>query len=230
MLETYCVCAKNPDNVGKVRALAEESGFTYAKDDPDFVISLGGDGTFLISERQYPGIPKLPVRDSLICFKCHNEPLEQALQMIRAGEAIIEQTLKLQARVSDARRLATNDVIIRNVNPRHALRFSLRVDGELVDDMLIGDGIVVATPFGATGYYRSITGDTFAAGIGVAFNNLTEQRAPLELDESATVELEVVRSRAHLAVDNDPDMAVLEVGDAASVSRAPEVTRLIGHE
>ncbi len=38
--------------------------FTYVTEDPDLVISEGGDGTLLIAERNFPGVPKLLLKKS----------------------------------------------------------------------------------------------------------------------------------------------------------------------
>lgn len=228
-LETYRVFAKNPDRMPAVRRIAERMGFEFDEDAPDFIVSLGGDGTFLICERRFPGVPKLLVRDSLICFKCCDEPMEELLRMVRRGDGLVEEIMKLRVEAGGERRTATNDAVVRNRDPRHALRFKLQVNGEAVDDLLIGDGIVVATPFGSTGYYSSVTGGTFERGIGVAFNNLTEPRGPLHLDDGAEVTLRVVRGEPYLAVDNHPDMPVLEEDDAATICRARQVARLLTH-
>lgn len=229
-MDTFWVYAKHEEKVGEVRELAESLGFVADAEQPDFIISLGGDGTFLICERECPGVPKLPVRDSMICFKCHDEPLDAALQMIRRRDHRIEEHIKLWAVCQEKRLLAANDVVVRNKDPRHALRFRLAVDGESLDDLFIGDGVVVATPFGATGYYGSVTGETFEQGIGLAFNNPTDGREPIHLSADAEVVPEVVRSDAHLAVDNNPDLTVVGEGDTVTVSRADEVVRLIGHD
>ncbi len=228
-LKTFSICAKNREEVGPVRRRAESAGLVYDEDAPDFMFSLGGDGTFLIAERRYPGIPKLLVRDSRICFKCHDEPLEQMLGTIAGGEARIREIMKLQYRCRDVHALAVNDVVVRNRDPRHALRFRLRINGEELGGVLIGDGIVAATPFGSTGYYSSVTGDTFERGIGLAFNNLTEQREALILEEDAEVELTVVRSDARVAADNRPELLEIGEGDVVRVTGADEVARLVGH-
>ncbi len=176
-METFWVYARNEEKVPEVRESAEAMGFRADRQDPDFIISLGGDGTFLICERECPGVPKLPVRDSLICFKCHDEPLEAALRMIRRGEARVIERIKLEAAFGERRMPAANDVVVRNKDPRHALRFRLTINGKPLEELLIGDGVVVATPFGATGYFNSVTGETFQEGIGLALNNPTAGRA-----------------------------------------------------
>lgn len=230
-LNRFHVFAKNTVAVGPVRELMEGRGFCYDSVQPEFIVSLGGDGTFLMSERAYPGVPKLLVRDSLICFKCHDEPLGDMLAIIQGGHGRIEEILKLEACMNGERLVATNDVVIRNVDPRHALRFSLVINGVAVQEQaVIGDGIVVATPFGSTGYYHSVGRETLQEGIGVAFNNPTNARPPLHLDQEAVVELTVSRGQAHLATDNAERMFTSGEGDTVRIAAAPEVGRLVGHD
>lgn len=229
-MERYAVFAKNPDKTERVHRIASSKGFIRDDESPDFIISLGGDGTFLIAERKMPGVPKLLVRDSLICFKCHDESLEEMLDMMNAGRTSIVDLPKLRARTGNKNRTAVNDIVVRNRDPRHALRFRLLVDGEPVDDVLIGDGIIVATPFGSTGYYRSVTRSRLQNGIGVAFNNLTKSREPLHLDDDGRIEMTIVRSQATLSSDNHPDVDMLEEGDTVVVSAADEVARMVGHD
>jgi len=229
VMETFWVLGKNQDRVYEVRKIAQSMGFKYDAEKPDFIISIGGDGMLLVSERQFPAIPKLPVRDSFVGFKCHDEPLHELLDMVKTGESCIVRAMKLEAVFDDLRLLAMNDVVMRNRDQRHALRFEVRVDGKQVNGLFIGDGVVVSTPFGSTGYYQSVTRDTFDEGIGVGFNNVTEEQRPLHLAENAKVQMEVVRGEAHLAVDNHPDMRVLGEGASVSVSKSTEIARVISH-
>ncbi len=229
-MEQFAVCAKNEEKVTEICEIAEVMGFRHAPQSPDFAISVGGDGTFLIAERQLPGIPKLLVRDSLICYKCHDEPLDEMLDIIRRGDWQIKEMMKLRGCSGNWSHLATNEIVVRNVDPRHALRFHLHVDGDPIDDLLIGDGILCCTPFGSTGYYRSITGDTISEGVGLAFNNLTEDRESQKLPPDSRITLDIVRGRAHLTADNASDMAVIKKDERIHIQRSTDHrARLVGH-
>jgi NAD+ kinase len=229
-METFAVFARRHGKVDEVRRVAESMGFRYDPADPDVVISVGGDGTFLYAERQTPGVPKLLVRDSLVCYKCHNEPLDQVLQLIREGDFRLMESPKLRVRCGAWKHLAANDVVVRNSDPRHALRFRLARDKREAGDTLIGDGIVAATPFGSTGYFRSVSRHTVAGGFGVAFNNLTEPREPLQLGVDTTVHIEIVRGTARVAVDNHDDTKRAGRGASVEIGVAEDHrVRLMGH-
>ncbi|MBR1991369.1 MAG: hypothetical protein IJ986_03745 [Bacteroidales bacterium] len=51
-------------NLDDVRPKILARGMEIVDENFDLVIAHGGDGTLLWSERDYPGIPKLPLRDA----------------------------------------------------------------------------------------------------------------------------------------------------------------------
>jgi len=57
-------------NSQDIENLLKSLGFEMVKSNPDVIISFGGDGTLLSAEREYPGVPKLPIRNSQFCHKC----------------------------------------------------------------------------------------------------------------------------------------------------------------
>jgi len=123
--------------------------------------------------------------------------------------------------------LATNDIVIRNAIPTHALRFKISINGKQIKDEFIGDGIVVATTFGSTAYFESITRKKFNKGIGVAFNNTTVKQPPLFLNENAKIKVKITRGEAFLAADNEPKMAMLTAGKSVTITASKKKTKLI---
>jgi len=228
--QQFCIHAKDDAKVNPVRSLVEQTGFQYSDRDPDFVITVGGDGTFLQGEHRYPGIPKLLVRDSLICYRCHNEPLPVLLNYIQQGRAITMAIPKLEVGHSRSCSTAINDIVLRNQHPTQAIRFRVGVNGQVVVEQVIGDGIVTATPFGSTGYYRSVTRQTFEQGYGLAFNNSTEAIAPLQLSSEDEVILDITRGPGQLAVDNVPEIQILPSSEQVVIRQSQAVARLVSHK
>ncbi|MGF1498229.1 MAG: hypothetical protein ACFB8W_15610 [Elainellaceae cyanobacterium] len=228
-LQKFSIYAKHPEKVQDLAARVEQQGFQWSQDAPDFVITLGGDGTFLAAERTLPGVPKLLVRDSLVCYKCQNEPLDEMLALLQEDRGCIEEIIKLEVTHSDSQLLAVNDAILRNENLTQAIRFTVHESSKGIDVQAIGDGIVVATAFGATGYYRSVTRSAFSQGIGLAFNNPTEEQPPRILDESIELTVTLTRGIGQLAVDNNPDIRQVEAGDRLTIRKASQVARLVSY-
>ena len=206
----------------------ERFGLEYTNSNPDLVLSLGGDGTYLRSERKFPGVPKLLIRDSGICEKCDVNAFEKdVLQKVRDRKYKIEENLKLEGIVKGKKFTCTNDFIIRNKVQARALRFQVEINGKRVNGILIGDGVVISTPFGSTGYFHSITRRSFKKGIGIAFNNVTKKVRHRVVDEESKIVVKIVRDNAVFSSDNDPEMVDLEENDVVKVRKSEEVARVV---
>lgn len=194
-------------NAKNIASLVENLGFKIVNSNPDVVISYGGDGTLLTAERLYLGIPKLPIRDSLVCKKCPNHDEKVLLQSLLEGKLKLKDYKKLETTFFYRTFTALNDFVIRNAEPMHAIRFQT-----INNQLLIGDGIVLSTPFGSTGYFKSITRKIFEKGWGLAFNNTTEKTPPVFLKDEDTVAFKLVRGEATLSFDNNPDIFKIDEG------------------
>jgi len=210
-----------------VAALAAAAGFSVVASRPDVVLCHGGDGTLLRAERDWPSVPKVPARVAARSRLCPEHQLEGILQRLAADELADEALGKLELAVAGARFLAMNDIVMRNESPATAVRFVLHVDG-LRTAEITGDGVVFATPFGSTGYYRSITRSVVERGLGIAFNNSTEVHAPLLLSGDEPVEVSVLRGPAVLVHDNDVRAIPLREGHRFSVRGVADVARVRG--
>lgn len=198
-------------NAKNIADLVETFGFEITTSHPDVVISYGGDGTLLFSERLYPGIPKLPIRDSQICIKCPFHSEEDLLKQLSANALKLKEYKKLETTILYKTLTALNDFVVRNTTPIHAIRFNVNrhpepVSGSADDRLLIGDGIVLSAAFGSTGYFKSITGRSFETGFGLAFNNTTEKLSPVFLKEEDLITFKLMRGTATLSFDNNPDI------------------------
>lgn len=212
------ITGKNAQNIIE---LVKSQSFEIVKKNPDAVISFGGDGTLLASERIYPGVPKLPIRDSSICKKCSKHDEKILLKNLLDGKLKLKEYAKLETTVFYKKLIALNDFIIRNITPIHAIRFKT----SKTDKLLIGDGIVVSTPFGSTGYFKSITRKTFERGFGLAFNNTTEKIAPIFL-KGSEIKFELIRGKATLSFDNNPDIFTIDEGSELVFKLSDSVARI----
>lgn len=203
-----------------IEELAKSFGFEIVTSNPDVIISYGGDGTLLSCERQYPGIPKLPIRDSLVCNKCPKHADEVILKKLIQGELKPTEYRKLETEILFKKFYALNDFVVRNSSPTHAIRFKTS------DKLLIGDGIIISTPFGSSGYFKSITEQTFKEGFGIAFNNTTEKINPLLLKDKDTVNFNLLRGKATLSLDNSPDIFTIDEGSELIFKLSDQVARI----
>ncbi len=133
----------------------------------------------------------------------------------------ITEHTKLQLRTSTGERLTcTNDFIIRNKIPTQAIRFTVSINKEKINDIFIGDGVVISTPFGSTAYFNSVTGKSFKTGFGIAFNNIQTNDKNIMLKDIDKVKVKIIRGPAELGTDNNPRTIILNTGDYVHVSKS----------
>lgn len=205
----------------KLEPLVKKSGFNLVQKNPEVVISFGGDGTLLKAEKRFPGIPKLLIKNSKVCKLCPKIQPEKLLLMLRMGKLRPHTFFKIEAVAHGRKITGLNEVVIHNQDPRRAIRFHVRIDGqEEWGGDIIGDGIIVATPFGSGGYFRSITDSVFRVGIGLAFNNSTEQKDHIILPDSSEITFMLARHKAILFADNDKQDIMLEEGDRVTIKKS----------
>lgn len=215
------------DDLARAAAAAAAAGLGVVRRDPQLVLCHGGDGTLLRAHREWPAVPKVPVRVAARARLCPEHALERVLAALAAGKLRPESLPLLEASLGNLRLEAVNDVVLRNESPATAVRLRVHAGGSSGGEF-IGDGVVCATPFGSTGYYRSITRRTFARGLGLAFNNATEPLAPIELPQDGPVEVEVLRGPAVLVYDNDPRSVPLREGQRIVLRAAGRSTEVLG--
>jgi len=226
-LETVLVVSLH--DTAEIEATLASEGFTIVKQNPDFIVCFGGDGTVLFSERTYPEIPKLIIKTSRVCRKCDYTPdkLGSLLSNIKKGNYCLNKKMKLETEAKSKKLVGLNDIQVHLKLPIYAVRFSLSVDGKEYEE-LIGDGVVVATAFGSTAYYKATGGKSFEKGIGISFNNL--HNMDLEsfvVPEDSVVNITVTRGPAWLLADNNEDFIELGAGDAAVIRRSESIANFI---
>lgn len=213
----------------KIRALLKPHlFFEFVSEHPELVVSHGGDGTLMKAEAAYPGVPKLYLRNSYVGKLARMDKTnEELIQAVADGRYRVEEHVKLEAETKGKKIVALNDIVIHNADPRHAIRYVVTIDGVPLGHEIIGDGVVLATPLGSTGYYRSITDSSFELGIGLAFNNSTEQSDHIVLKEERVVEIRIVRGPAVAYADNQDERVELEDGDTVRIKRSRAVARIV---
>lgn len=205
-------------------------GLEIDRKNPDFVFSCGGDGAILFSERMYPGVPKVTVRCSSKCNRCEFDPddIEDVADKLKSGRHEIKEHMKIEASFNGKIAVGLNEVQIHNKLFTKAVRFNVYLDDELLYENVIGDGVVISTPFGSTAYYTSVGGEKFDSGIGIALNNPHERVKPVVADESSVIEVEILREDAYLLYDNDEEGKILlKKGDRVSVRKHDGVAKFV---
>ncbi len=219
-------------DTSEIEKKVRNAGFEVVKENPEITISYGGDGTLLHAERQFPGIPKLPIRNSNICKKCSNHEDEVLLKDLLEGKLQLKEYQKLETTIYYKKFFALNDFVIRNIEPIHAIRFKILQNNISGWQLYIGDGIVLSTSFGSTGYFKSITGESFEKPQkwGLTFNNITEKRNPIYPGDGGQIGFKLVRGKATLSFDNSPNILTLDENSEVSFKLSDQVAKIYAAE
>lgn len=246
----YYPISNEPDRERQWRERLDDHGFDICSEyDPEAVIiTIGGDGTILYAARTHQDPTILPVRagDSeghRAAFDV--DKLLGNLEYLEDGDGTLDETTyPTLTAFRDGTELkggfrALNEIGLHHSSPVLAATFGVTIEDRKESrefDRIIGDGMLVATPFGSTGYYRAITGGRFVDGIGVAFNNVHTPRgipSYTVLSEEATVEIELLKTRrssgAVLTRDDDEPYE-LAAGEQVEVRTADRTVGLLSIE
>ncbi|MCX6984721.1 MAG: hypothetical protein NT118_08230 [Lentisphaerae bacterium] len=201
----------------------ESKDFKITDKNPDLIIVHGGDGALLGAERNFPGIPKFPVRDIRTAPLCpEHSSYGKIFALLAKNKLAKSEIIKISASSGSFRAKAINDIFIHNLNPVSAIRYKVFIDGKAYGDEIVGDGVGVSTVHGSTAYYRSITHSIFRVGIGLAFSNSTELTNHLVLPEDTAIKITLTRGPAVLVADNSPDTLDMKTGDSVTIRKIQE--------
>ena len=132
----------------------------------DAVLVLGGDGTLLQASRDVvdPGVPLLGVNLGTLGFlaEVSKEELIPALQRLLSGSYRIEERMMLYGKLMEGEKKvmgerALNDIVTTRSGPLRIMHYEVSVNGEPLA-AFHGDGLIVSTPTGSTGYNMSAGG------------------------------------------------------------------------
>lgn len=136
---------------------------------PNFLVVIGGDGSILryVPPAARHGVPIVGVNLGRIGFltEITAEDFPSALQQLASGGYTVEERMMLSASVDGGEaRDCLNDVLVFKSSFSGIAQVDVSVDGMRVGTVFC-DGIVAATPTGATGYSLSAGGPVIAKGL-----------------------------------------------------------------
>ena len=214
--------------VGKNKKVLEKEAKKYFQLSkiPSIVIAYGGDGTFLYAEQKYPGIPKLLIKHSKTCQKCETHNYKKIFKLLKDKKYKIIESTKIQAQIKNKKLTGLNEINIHYKPPR-ALRFDVFLNNKLIEKEVIGDGLVISTPYGSTAYYKSITRKTFNKGLGIAFNNPTKSIKQRLISDKSIVKIKILRGPGVISTDCNNNLISINDKDTIIIKKSGKKAKLI---
>lgn len=204
----------------------------------DYVLSIGGDGTFLSSAARIGSkqIPILGINTGRLGFLADvpSEEIVLALESLISKKYTIEDRSLIQVQIMDGTKLvypfALNEVAVLKQDSSSMISINVSINNDMVHTYR-ADGLIISTPTGSTAYSMSVGGPLLVPQTEnfilspVASHSLNVR--PLIVPDSWTIDLEVhSRSRSFLLA-LDGRSIVLEQKTILRLSKADYKVKII---
>ena len=218
---------------------------TDPESDYDCCIVLGGDGTILNAARGLIGrnVPLLGINLGHLGFMSSVEKneIERAVTLLDEGKYYIEEHMMIAARLvrngaADSKEyLALNDVVVSRLGFSRMISVSTYVNDALANTYY-GDGVLVSTPTGSTGYNLSAGGPIVTPEAElmvitpVCPHSLNMRSVVVGAKDRIRIVVDTTRDsysgKAVMTIDGQEPVE-LENGDGVEIFRSSMKTRLI---
>lgn len=164
----------------------------------DFIISYGGDGTLLDAFKVFPNKIIVPIRDYSRC-DVHNDLKNYFLNSDIENYDI----LNVKSTKDNVETSGISEFVLRNGDMTRAIRFDLYINDQPYALNSIGDGLIISTSLGSTGYFKNITNMFFSDGIGIGFLNNAQRMSNLIIPKISKIKIVLNRGNCEWSVDHE---------------------------
>ncbi len=197
----------------------------------DFVIAVGGDGTFLMaSSIIYDfNIPLLGINLGGLGFltDIRKEEINKIFTELKDGNYRIQERFFLKANFRDKENVALNDVVFSSTDIR-VIDLDIYINDNFVTQ-LSGDGLIVATPTGSTAYSLSSGGPILEPDAKVFVITPISPHAltfrPLVVNQESRILIKT-KEKCQLIFDGQR-LLTLDSGEEVSVVKNPNPLKVI---
>ena len=218
----------------------------YARDiqeDTECIFVLGGDGTLIRAARDTVEcrVPLIGVNMGTLGYLCELEPdtVYEAADAVMHGEYMVEQRMMLAGHKAGSEHApairALNDIVIHRMGSLSLVSLTVYVNGQYLNTFQ-GDGVILSTPTGSTGYNLSAGGpivDPKAELIlltPINSHTLTPRSIVIDAQDEIAVEVESRRVQrdevVEVSFDGDHG-CLLKAGEYMNIQKADVHARIL---
>lgn len=217
--------------------LFRERGISVVEEDPELVISLGGDGTMLRAARIALESDALLLGVNLGSLGYLTETdasgAREVVDQVLAGRFEIDRRLVVhcEAEGIDGPLIGVNEALVERSSRHRLVQLSVRIGGEELAS-INADGLIVATPTGSTAYALSAGGPIVAPTasclvvVPVSAHVLSFRPLVLSAEEVIEIRIDEKEEGAVLALDGRWG-GPLDPGATVVVRRHPRSLKLV---
>lgn len=247
---TYLVSVDEQEGIRKVKAQDIPEG-------TEGILVLGGDGTLIRAARDTVacGIPLIGVNMGTLGYLCELETdsVYEALDQMMHGEYMLEERMMLcgwkeapgaghgqTGRIADGvcadpLSYALNDIVIHRTGPLSLVSLTVYVNGQYLNTFK-GDGIIISTPTGSTGYNMSAGGPIVDPKAQLLLltpincHTLTQRSIVIDPHDEVVIEVQSRRTQRDetVEVSFDGDHGCwLNVGECIRIRRADVSAKIL---
>lgn len=209
----------------------------------DFAVSIGGDGTFLNTARLvgHRALPIIGINTGHLGFISDTMPGDTAsfFQCVRDGRYKIEERTLLEVKAEGGRisgtPVALNEIAVLKHDNSSMVNIEAYVDDAYLATYM-GDGLIVSTPTGSTGYSLSVGGPIIAPNSKtivlspIAAHSLSVR--PFILNDSVSISLRIRSRNRNYMIAIDGRSESLPNETSLIISTAPyklKIVRTLDH-
>ena len=202
----------------------------------DILVAMGGDGTLLrTADVVYPhSTPILGVNLGRLGFLSGAEPreLHDGLDRLLCGDYTVEDRIALHAQTRTQKAFALNEVVIERSVKARLVQVVMLVESRPVSSFY-GNGLILATPTGSTGYILSSGGPIVHPNLSVLVatpicpHSLSQRPMVMPGDQSVTVKVIADQSDEIMLSTDGRTVCSLSPEEPVTVQRASEPVRFI---
>lgn len=205
--------------------------------EPDFLITIGGDGTILDAATlvRDSGIPVLGINTGRLGFLSNvsKEEIKPAIKAIREGKYSLDERslLTLEGEVEDLDlNFALNEVTVSRKDTTAMVKIKVWINEQFLNNYW-ADGLIIATPTGSTGYSLSCNGPIIMPDAEnlvltpIAPHNLNVR--PFVIPNNYVIRLQVESREEQFLVSLDSRIYSVPKGGDLTIRRAAFKIRLV---